>query len=83
MSSLVRFSVSLHLQDPVIFAGSLRMNLDPLDNHTDEELWRALEHAHLLKFIETLPDKLNYECGEGGQNFRYIFQLISFSGSCG
>ena len=54
----------------MLFAGSLRMNFDPHDDHTDEELWRALEHAHLKKFIDTLPEKLKYECGEGGQNLR-------------
>ena len=57
-------------QEPVLFAGTIRMNLDPLDSHTDEQLWRALEHAHLQTFIEALPEKLNFECGEGGQNLR-------------
>ena len=56
----------------MLFAGSLRMNLDPLDNHSDEELWRALEHAHLQAYVEKLPEKLNYECGEGGQNLRFV-----------
>ena len=46
------------------------MNLDPLDKHTDQDIWQALKHAHLKSFVETLPEKLNYECGEGGQNLR-------------
>ena len=66
----LRSRLTILPQEPVLFAGSLRMNLDPLDDHTDEELWRALEHAHLKKFIDTLPEKLKYECGEGGQNLR-------------
>ena len=46
------------------------MNLDPLDNHSDAEIWKALEHAHLSSFVEGLPERLKYECGEGGQNLR-------------
>uniref|UniRef100_A0A671V7K3 ABC-type glutathione-S-conjugate transporter n=1 Tax=Sparus aurata TaxID=8175 RepID=A0A671V7K3_SPAAU len=55
-------------QDPVLFSGSLRMNLDPFDTYTDEEVWRSLELAHLKNFISNLPDKLNHECSEGGEN---------------
>uniref|UniRef100_A0A8C4HZS1 ABC-type glutathione-S-conjugate transporter n=1 Tax=Dicentrarchus labrax TaxID=13489 RepID=A0A8C4HZS1_DICLA len=55
-------------QDPVLFSGSLRMNLDPFDTYTDEEVWRSLELAHLKNFVSNLPDKLNHECSEGGEN---------------
>uniref|UniRef100_A0A8C4HXN3 ABC-type glutathione-S-conjugate transporter n=1 Tax=Dicentrarchus labrax TaxID=13489 RepID=A0A8C4HXN3_DICLA len=54
--------------DPVLFSGSLRMNLDPFDTYTDEEVWRSLELAHLKNFVSNLPDKLNHECSEGGEN---------------
>uniref|UniRef100_A0A8C4NUZ9 ABC-type glutathione-S-conjugate transporter n=1 Tax=Dicentrarchus labrax TaxID=13489 RepID=A0A8C4NUZ9_DICLA len=47
---------------------SLRMNLDPFDTYTDEEVWRSLELAHLKNFVSNLPDKLNHECSEGGEN---------------
>lgn len=60
------------MQDPVIFSGTLRMNLDPFNEHTDRALWSALEHAHLKSFVEGLPAKLSYECGEGGQNLRFV-----------
>lgn len=58
------------LQDPVVFSGSLRMNLDPFDSYSDDEVWRALEFSHLKNFVSSLPDKLNYECSEGGENLR-------------
>ena len=61
----------LSLKDPVLFSGSLRMNLDPMDEHTDNEIWKALEHAHMKEFVQCLPQKLEYNCGEGGQNLRY------------
>ena len=60
----------LTLQDPVLFSGSLRMNLDPFDTYDDPTIWRALEHAHLKTFVEGTPSGLQYECGEGGQNLR-------------
>lgn len=58
------------VQDPVLFSGSLRMNLDPFDTYTDEEVWSSLELAHLKAFVSNLPDKLNHECSEGGENLR-------------
>jgi len=48
------------------------MNLDPFDQHSDEDIWRSLELAHLKNFVSSLPDKLNHECAEGGENLRYI-----------
>lgn len=61
---------SFHDQDPVLFSGSLRMNLDPFNQHSDEDIWRSLELAHLKNFVSSLPDKLNHECAEGGENLR-------------
>ena len=61
----------LLLQDPVLFSGSLRMNLDPFDHHTDTEVWAALEHAHLREYVFGLPERLQYYCTEGGSNLRY------------
>uniref|UniRef100_A0A8C9ZY76 ABC-type glutathione-S-conjugate transporter n=1 Tax=Sander lucioperca TaxID=283035 RepID=A0A8C9ZY76_SANLU len=64
----LRSRITIIPQDPVLFSGSLRMNLDPFDTYTDEEVWRSLELAHLKNFISNLPDKLNHECSEGGEN---------------
>ncbi|XP_034949722.1 multidrug resistance-associated protein 1 isoform X2 [Chelonus insularis] len=55
-------------QDPVLFSGTLRLNLDPFDSHTDEEIWQALEHAHLKAFVQSLPNGLSYGVSEGGDN---------------
>ncbi|XP_069110729.1 ATP-binding cassette sub-family C member 3-like [Argopecten irradians] len=55
-------------QEPVLFSGSLRMNLDPLNTYIDNDLWDSLEHAHLKSFVQSLPTGLEYDCGEGGQN---------------
>ncbi|XP_071760532.1 multidrug resistance-associated protein 1-like [Centroberyx gerrardi] len=64
----LRSRITIIPQDPVLFSGSLRMNLDPFDGYSDEEVWRALELAHLKSFVSGLPDKLNHECCEGGEN---------------
>ncbi|KAH9491631.1 Multidrug resistance-associated protein 1 [Bulinus truncatus] len=64
----LRRNITILPQDPVIFGGSLRMNLDPLEEKTSVELWEALKHSHLKIFVESLPEKLDYDCGEGGKN---------------
>ncbi|KAL5020060.1 hypothetical protein ScPMuIL_002952 [Solemya velum] len=64
----LRSKITILPQDPVIFSGSLRMNLDPLENYSDSELWKVLETAHLMPFIKENPQRLDYECGEGGHN---------------
>ena len=55
----------------MLFSGSLRFNLDPFDQYSDEHIWQALEKAHLKAFVEELHGRLQYECGEEGQNLRY------------
>ncbi|XP_078519309.1 multidrug resistance-associated protein 1-like isoform X1 [Lissotriton helveticus] len=64
----LRFKITIIPQDPVLFSGSLRMNLDPFNKYSDEEVWSSLELAHLKNFVSGLPDKLNHECSEGGEN---------------
>ena len=58
------------VQDPVLFSGDLRMNLDPFNVHKDAEVWTALEQAHLKTFVDTLPSKLEHAISEGGENLR-------------
>ncbi|KAM4698698.1 multidrug resistance-associated protein 1-like [Rhinophrynus dorsalis] len=64
----LRSKITIIPQDPVLFSGSLRMNLDPFDNYSEEDIWVALELAHLKYFASSLPDGLNHVCSEGGEN---------------
>ncbi|XP_050416421.2 multidrug resistance-associated protein 1-like [Patella vulgata] len=64
----LRSSITVLPQDPVLFSGSMKMNLDPFNVYKESDLWEALEHANLSKFVSEVPGKLEYEVGEGGQN---------------
>lgn len=46
------------------------MNLDPFDKYSDDDVWLALERAHLKEFTLNLPTQLEFQCGEGGHNIR-------------
>uniref|UniRef100_A0A914Y8S3 ABC transmembrane type-1 domain-containing protein n=1 Tax=Panagrolaimus superbus TaxID=310955 RepID=A0A914Y8S3_9BILA len=46
----LRKSLTIIPQDPVLFCGKLRINLDPFEEFSDAEIWDAIEKAHLRKF---------------------------------
>ncbi|KAF9937592.1 hypothetical protein BGZ65_001355 [Modicella reniformis] len=56
-------------QDPILFAGSVRENLDPFQELEDADLWEALERSHLGETIRTLPGGLSYQVSQNGENF--------------
>ena len=64
-----RRSMAVIAQDPVLFGGSLRRNLDPFSEHTDLDLWTALEEVQLKAMVEKLPGQLEYRVNETGSNF--------------
>nr|KAG5685762.1 hypothetical protein BaRGS_004408 [Batillaria attramentaria] len=64
----LRSRITILPQDPVLFSGTLRFNLDPLGQCSDSQVWSALDKAHLKAFVQTLPRTLNQEIDEGGQN---------------
>ena len=72
----LRHRLTIIPQDPVLFEGTLRSNLDPLDEHTDAELWDALRLTHVLESLQDAdkvgsPTNLTLDAAvyENGSNY--------------
>ncbi|XP_032737033.1 ATP-binding cassette sub-family C member 8 isoform X5 [Lontra canadensis] len=65
----LRSRLSIILQDPVLFSGTIRFNLDPEKKCSDSTLWEALEIAQLKQVVKALPGGLDAIITEGGENF--------------
>ena len=64
----LRSRLTIIPQDPALFTGTLRMNLDPFDQYSDNDIWNALESAHLKNYVNSLEKGLIHEISEGGEN---------------
>ncbi|KAG9065094.1 Canalicular multispecific organic anion transporter 2 [Linnemannia hyalina] len=56
-------------QDPVLFAGTIRENLDPFHSLPDNLLWESLDRSHLKPLISSLPGQLSFVVSQNGENF--------------
>ncbi|XP_074557731.1 ABC transporter C family member 3-like [Curcuma longa] len=56
-------------QEPIMFQGTLRNNLDPLDEYTDEEIWETLDCCQLGEEIRRKELKLDSGVAENGENW--------------
>ncbi|XP_034484923.1 probable multidrug resistance-associated protein lethal(2)03659 [Drosophila innubila] len=65
----LRSKISIIPQEPVLFSGSMRYNLDPFEEYSDAKVWDALEEVKLKPVISELPSGLQSIISEGGTNF--------------
>ncbi len=66
---LLRNKLCIIPQDPVMFSASVRFNLDPFDEHTDEAIWEVLADVNMKEHVLSLPSQLQEQVAEGGDNF--------------
>jgi len=64
----LREKVSIIPQEPLLFTGTLRRNLDPFQEHKEDKLWKVLQEVHLADAVSDLKDGLDTEMSEGGSN---------------
>ncbi|KAF8932761.1 hypothetical protein BGZ58_006839, partial [Dissophora ornata] len=65
----LRQQLAIIPQEPILFAGTVRENLDPFQELEEAVLWEALERAHLKSHISSLSGGLSYQVSQNGENF--------------
>ncbi|XP_042010090.1 ABC transporter C family member 3-like [Salvia splendens] len=65
----LRSKLSIIPQDPTMFEGTVRTNLDPLEEYTDEQIWEALDKCQLGDEVRKKPEKLDFAVSENGENW--------------
>ena len=65
----LRKKLSIIPQDPQLYTGTIRFNLDPFNESNDSDIWKALEACNMKQAIEKLQGRLDSEVMEGGDNF--------------
>ncbi|KAG1708710.1 hypothetical protein DVH05_022336 [Phytophthora capsici] len=64
----LRRSLAIIPQDPVLFSGPLRENLDPFHEYSDERIWHVLKQVHMADSLRRWGAGLDFEVAEGGDN---------------
>ena len=65
---LLRSKLMIVPQDPVLFAHTLRYNLDPFNRCTTDQLWSVLQQVGLHSLVSSLAGQLEWRVSDGGEN---------------
>ncbi|KYG67813.1 multidrug ABC transporter ATP-binding protein [Bdellovibrio bacteriovorus] len=64
----LRRNLAIIPQDPTLFLGTIRNNLDRYNEYSDEEVVTALKHASMWEYVKELPQGVHSAVSEGGLN---------------
>ncbi|XP_009608983.1 ABC transporter C family member 14 [Nicotiana tomentosiformis] len=56
-------------QEPVLFEGTVRSNIDPIGQYSDDEIWKSLERCQLKDVVSLKPEKLDSPVVDNGDNW--------------
>ncbi|KAA8520376.1 hypothetical protein F0562_014632 [Nyssa sinensis] len=65
----LRSRLSIIPQDPTMFEGTVRGNLDPLEQYSDNEIWEALDKCQLGDLVRAKEEKLESTVADDGENW--------------
>jgi len=78
----LRSKIGIIPQNPVLFSGTIRSNMDPFDQCTDEDIWSALGRCGMKDAIEEMPELLNAPVAEYGENLSQGQRQLLCLGRC-
>ena len=64
----LRSKIGIIPQNPVLFSGTIRSNVDPFDQYTDDQIWDALQQCGLNESVAGMPGELEAVVSEYGEN---------------